>query len=136
MEAAREVVRARAPDAAGGVDARVDRQHSERAHDGHSGGGEGGGYSFEKTQTLVSLFDQNVQKARAAHAEVTGGALDEIWTLKMGPQTLMAMPKPEAVRQHMNHFFHHRGQLTVYARLINVPLPMIYGPTADERWGG
>lgn len=45
----------------------------------------------------------------------------------------MSMPKGGAVRQHMNHFCHHRGQLTVYLRLIDVPPPMIYGPTADDR---
>jgi uncharacterized damage-inducible protein DinB len=101
-----------------------------------AGGGETGGYSFERTETLVKMFDDNVQKARTALEQVTGSALDETWTLKMGPQTLIAMPKREAVRQHMNHFCHHRGQLTVYARLIDVPVPMIYGPTADERWGG
>jgi uncharacterized damage-inducible protein DinB len=100
------------------------------------GGGEGGGYSFEKTETLVSRFDENVRKARLALEEVTGDALDETWTLTRGSQTLMALPKREAVRQHMNHFCHHRGQLTVYARLVDVPVPMIYGPTADERWGG
>ena len=101
-----------------------------------AGGGEGGGYSFEKTETLVGLFDEGARKARLALEQVTGDALDEMWTLKRGEQTLMALPKGEAVRQHMNHFCHHRGQLTVYARLVDVPLPMIYGPTADERWGG
>lgn len=99
------------------------------------GGGEGGGYSFEKTETLVAMFDENVRKAREALSRVTGEALNETWTLKMGDMTLMALPKGEAVRQHMNHFCHHRGQLTVYARLVDTPVPMIYGPTADERWG-
>jgi uncharacterized damage-inducible protein DinB len=98
-------------------------------------GGETGGYTFEKTETLVALFDENVKKGREALERVKGDALDETWTLKMGAQTLMAMPKWEAVRQHMNHFCHHRGQLTVYARMVDVPLPSIYGPTADERWG-
>jgi uncharacterized damage-inducible protein DinB len=99
-------------------------------------GGEGRGYSFERTETLVALFDENVRNARTALANVTGASLDETWSLTMGERTLMAMPKREAVRQHMNHFCHHRGQLTVYARLVDVPVPMIYGPTADERWGG
>ena len=98
-----------------------------------AGGGEGGGYTFEKTEKLVGMFDQNVREARAALEQVTGRTLDEIWTLKIGSQTLLAMPKREAVRQHMSHFCHHRGQLTVYARLVDVSVPMIYGPTADER---
>lgn len=101
-----------------------------------TGGGEGQAYSFERTETLVALFDENVRNARAALEKVTGGALDETWSLTMGGHTVLAMPKREAVRQHMNHFCHHRGQLTVYARLVDVPVPSIYGPTADERWGG
>ena len=99
-------------------------------------GSGGGGYSFESTETLLGVFDEGVRNSRQALERVTGAALDEIWTLKRGPHTLMALPKREAVRQHLNHFCHHRGQLTVYARLIDVPLPMLYGPTADERWGG
>lgn len=98
-----------------------------------AGGGGTGGYSYEKTETLVAMFDENVKAARASLEKVTGAALDEMWSLKMGENTLMSMSKGEAVRMHMNHFCHHRGQLTVYARLVDVPLPMIYGPTADDR---
>src|SRR4051812_30897086 len=96
----------------------------------------GARYSFEKTETLVAMFDKNVADARAALQATTGAALDEPWSLKMGPQVLITMPKGEAARQHLNHFIHHRGQLTVYARLLDTPVPMIYGPTADEKWGG
>jgi uncharacterized damage-inducible protein DinB len=49
---------------------------------------------------------------------------------------LFTTPRGETVRTHLNHLIHHRGQLTVYLRLVDVPLPMIYGPTADERWPG
>lgn len=94
----------------------------------------GAGYSFEKTETLVAMFDDNVRNARAALSEVTGPALDEPWSLKMGEQVILTMPRGEVVRQHLNHLIHHRGQLTVYARLVGVPLPKIYGPTADEKW--
>jgi uncharacterized damage-inducible protein DinB len=98
-----------------------------------AGGGKTGGYSYETTEKLVAMFDENVKAAHDALENVTGAALDEMWSLKMGDNTVMSLPKGEAARQHMNHFCHHRGQLTVYARLIDVPLPMIYGPTADER---
>ena len=55
------------------------------------------------------------------------------WTLKQGAQTIFTMPKVAVWRSFiMNHMIHHRGQLTVYLRLRNVPLPAIYGPTADE----
>ena len=65
---------------------------------------------------------------------MTGAALDEMWSLKMGDRVLMTSPRGETVRQHLNHLIHHRGQLTVYVRLVDVPLPSIYGPTADEKW--
>lgn len=94
----------------------------------------GGGYSFEPTEKLLAMFDANVEQARAALGEVTGAALEEPWSLTMGERVLMTAPKGEAARQHLNHLIHHRGQLTVYLRLVDVPLPSIYGPTADERW--
>lgn len=96
----------------------------------------GPGYSFEKTEDLLAIFDRNVKSAREALQSVTGAALDEKWSLKNGPAVLMTLPRGEVARQNLNHLIHHRGQLSVYLRLIDVPLPMIYGPTADERWGG
>ena len=92
------------------------------------------GYSLESTDTLLTTFDANVRDARAALESVTGPALDESWSLKMGDRVLITLPRGEVVRQHLNHLIHHRGQLTVYLRLVNVPLPSVYGPTADERW--
>src|SRR5690606_3915797 len=70
------------------------------------GGGETGGYSFEKTETLVRMFDDNVKAARAALANVTGSALDENWMLKRGEQVLLEQSKGEAVRGHLRHFCH------------------------------
>jgi uncharacterized damage-inducible protein DinB len=93
-----------------------------------------GGYSFEATEVLLRLFDTNVREAREALAAVTGPALDAPWSLKHGEQVLFTAPRGEVVRQHLNHLIHHRGQLTVYLRLVDVPLPQVYGPTADERW--
>ena len=92
------------------------------------------GYSLESTDTLVSMFDKNVADARAALQSVTGAALNETWTLAHGDRVLMTIPRGEVVRQHLSHLVHHRGQLTVYLRLVDVPLPSVYGPTADERW--
>ena len=94
------------------------------------------GYSNERTQDLVTSFDQHVADARAALESVTGDRLEESWSLMRGDMVLMTGKKGEMVRQHLNHLIHHRGQLTVYARMVEVPLPMIYGPTADERWDG
>jgi uncharacterized damage-inducible protein DinB len=52
----------------------------------------------------------------------------------MGERVLFTAPRLVVMRQNVNHLVHHRGQLTVYLRLLDVPLPSIYGPTADERW--
>jgi uncharacterized damage-inducible protein DinB len=93
-----------------------------------------GGYSFEPTDVLLREFDRNVIAAREALGGVTGRDLDVPWSLKHGDQVLFTTPRREVVRQHLNHLIHHRGQLTVYLRLVDVPLPSIYGPTADEGW--
>ena len=58
------------------------------------------------------------------------------WSLKFGDRVVMTLPRADVVRQHINHLIHHRGQLTVYLRLVDVPVPSIYGPTADERMPG
>jgi uncharacterized damage-inducible protein DinB len=92
------------------------------------------GYSFEPTEALLHEFDRNVREAREALVSVVGPALDTPWSLKRGEEVLFTAPRGEIVRGHLNHLIHHRGQLTVYLRLVDVPLPPIYGPTADERW--
>jgi uncharacterized damage-inducible protein DinB len=56
------------------------------------------------------------------------------WSLLREGQVLFTSPRRTVVRMHINHLCHHRGQLTVYLRLLDVPLPSIYGPTADEPW--
>ena len=91
-----------------------------------------GGYSFEPTDVLLRTFDTNVRDAREALVAVTGPELEEPWSLRMG--VLFTAPRGEVVRGHLNHLIHHRGQLTVYLRLVDVPLPQVYGPTADESW--
>jgi uncharacterized damage-inducible protein DinB len=92
-----------------------------------------GGYSFEKTETLLATFDKNVRDAVAALAAMKDGDLDATWSLKRGNQVLWSAPRRVVLRSHLNHLCHHRGQLTVYLRLVDVPIPSIYGPTADER---
>ena len=97
-----------------------------------AGGGSSGGYSFEKTETLLAMLDKNVAEAKTALAGLTDSALTETWSLMRGSQTLWAAPRGLVLRNHIGHLSHHRGQLTVYLRLLDVPLPMVYGPTADE----
>jgi len=92
-----------------------------------------GGYSFEKTDTLLEVFDRNVAEARAAMSTATEEQLQVPWTLKHGDMVLWNAPRSVVLRQNINHLVHHRGQLTVYLRLLDIPVPSIYGPSADER---
>jgi uncharacterized damage-inducible protein DinB len=94
----------------------------------------GAPYTFEPTATLLSVFDQNVEAARDALLNATDEQLDEPWSLKHGSQILFTMPKGAVVRQTISHLSHHRGQLTVYLRLLDIAVPSIYGPSADEKW--
>mgnify|MGYP006172822255 CR=1 FL=1 len=96
----------------------------------------GPGYRFQKTEELLGQFDRLVAEAKEAIAETDDASLGETWSLTMGGKVLFSAPRGVVVRQDLNHLVHHRGQLTVYLRLIDVPIPSIYGPTADEPWGG
>ena len=91
------------------------------------------GYSLEKTDMLLALFDKHVNEARQALAASKDADYTVPWSLTHGDRVLFTSPRGVVVRQHINHLVHHRGQLTVYLRLLDVPLPPIYGPTADER---
>ena len=91
------------------------------------------GYSLEKTETLLAGFDQNVREARAALEAAKDADFEVPWSLTRGDQVLFTQPRAAVVRSHISHLSHHRGQLTVYLRLLDVPIPSIYGPTADER---
>jgi uncharacterized damage-inducible protein DinB len=83
--------------------------------------------------TLLTAFDANVKKARAKITEQPDPAFFATWTLKKEGQEVFTMPKVAVLRSFvMNHLIHHRGQMSVYLRLRDVPLPSIYGPTADE----
>lgn len=90
-------------------------------------------YAYEPTEKLVAEFDRNVREAREALAAATDEDFAVQWSLTHGDRVLMTLSRREIVRQNINHLVHHRGQLSVYLRLLDVPLPPIYGPTADER---
>ena len=91
-------------------------------------------YSQETTTALLAEFDRNVASAKLALTATSDAGFQVPWSLTMGDRVLMTMPRVAVVRQTINHLIHHRGQLTVYLRLVDVPLPSIYGPTADEGW--
>lgn len=84
-------------------------------------------------QELLGQFDANLSKARATLASISDEDMMKTWSLKRGAQTLMAMPRIAVFRGFvMNHMIHHRAQLGVYLRMNDVPVPSIYGPSADE----
>ncbi len=82
---------------------------------------------------VLALFDTNVRAARRGLLDRTDGELLAPWTLKRDGQDVFTVPRLMAVRTVLfQHAAHHRGQLSVYLRLLDVPLPPLYGPTADE----
>jgi len=92
-----------------------------------------GGYSFESTETLLRGFDANVQAARDALRSTPDAEWTKAWELKRGDLVLWSAPRTVIVRNHINHLIHHRAQLGVYLRLNDLPVPSLYGPSADER---
>jgi uncharacterized damage-inducible protein DinB len=91
------------------------------------------GYSFEKTATLLAEFDTGAASGRAAIAKTSDDDFQVPWSLKRAGTTMLTMPRYLALRSTvLNHLVHHRAQLGVYLRLVDVPVPQMYGPTADE----
>ncbi len=88
--------------------------------------------AYSTTLANVAYFDSMVTKAREALNGATDADFMVGWSLKTGDVTHFTLPKVAVVRSFvLNHIIHHRGQLSVYLRLRDVPLPNIYGPTAD-----
>ena len=86
------------------------------------------------SEALLKDFDAKIKIARAAVAGKTDAEMMAPWTLKAGGHDIFTMPRVAVYRSFiMNHMIHHRGQLSVYLRMRNVPLPSIYGPSADEQ---
>ncbi|HUE21653.1 MAG TPA: DinB family protein [Bryobacteraceae bacterium] len=85
-------------------------------------------------QELLALFDKNAAAARTALAGASDEHLAKTWSLLVGGETLFSLPRIAMIRGFvMNHTIHHRAQLTVYLRLNDVPVPALYGPSADEQ---
>lgn len=89
---------------------------------------------YHSREDLLAAFDGNVRKAH----DLLAGASDEMmrgtWTLKFGGHVIVSLPRAALLRSlTISHIIHHRGQLSVYLRLNDVPLPSVYGPTADTQ---
>lgn len=82
---------------------------------------------------LVNHFDKNIAGAKNALEHVSNAELDEVFYLKANGQVVFSSPKKENIVSSINHWVHHRGQLTVYMRLCNIAVPSIYGPSADDK---
>lgn len=85
------------------------------------------------TTEILSAHEQSVSKVKSTLTRIGDAGLQGTSEIKMNGMTLMTMPKIGLVRAVvLNHWYHHRGQLSVYLRLLDVPVPSIYGPSADE----
>jgi len=97
-----------------------------------------GGPSFEppkieNRQQLLAELDKGVAEARASLAKVSDEEILKDWTLLAGGHKIFTMPRVACIRgMVLNHIIHHRAQLTVYYRLLGIPVPGLYGPSADE----
>ena len=88
---------------------------------------------FTSTAESLARFDALVKSSRAVLAETPDAVMQTLWTLRSGNHAIFSMPRGAVLRTWtMNHMIHHRGQLSVYLRLLDVPVPSMYGPTADS----
>lgn len=95
-----------------------------------------GGASPFKLNTIEEIrdrFDQNVRNAEAALSKMTEDSANGKWRLVVQGKEIFGKPRVEALRSNvLNHLYHHRGQMSVYLRLRDVPVPAAIGPSADE----
>lgn len=90
-------------------------------------------FAPQTTAELLERFDRNIAAAAEALQQQPDERMGDKWKLKSGDHVLFELPRAMVVRfVGLNHVVHHRGQLSVYLRLLDVPLPSIYGPSADE----
>ena len=89
--------------------------------------------AISSTADILTAHDKSVAKMTETMGQLGDAGMMKSWKATAGEQTLFEMPKAALIRSiALNHWYHHRGQLTVYLRLLDVPVPSIYGPSADE----
>jgi uncharacterized damage-inducible protein DinB len=90
--------------------------------------------TIESNADLLALFESNLADAISVFEAVENEAIyQENWKLKSGDYVILEQPKHEVIRSMvLNHIVHHRAQLSVYLRLLDIPVPGMYGPSADE----
>jgi uncharacterized damage-inducible protein DinB len=88
---------------------------------------------LESTVAILAAFEESVAQAKTNLAATDDAAMMKDWSFRMGSNPIMTIPRIGVFRTILlNHLYHHRGQLSVYLRLLDVPVPSIYGPSADE----
>jgi uncharacterized damage-inducible protein DinB len=87
---------------------------------------------FKDNIELLSIFEENQKKAEEALPKTTDEYLQNIWTMKDGDQVFMSATKEYVIRMALSQTIHHRAQMGVFLRLLNIPIPGSYGPSADE----
>jgi uncharacterized damage-inducible protein DinB len=96
-------------------------------------------FNFQKptasnSEELLGIYQKNLDAALESLSKMTDEEFAKTWTVRRGDQVMFSTPKKLAVRGWaLSHMIHHRGQLSVYLRLLDVPVPGMYGPSADER---
>ena len=86
------------------------------------------------TEELLQIFQTNLDKAINDLSSMSDDDFNKNWTVRRGEQVMFSTPKKVAIRGWaFSHMIHHRGQLSVYLRLLDVPIPGMYGPSADEK---
>lgn len=90
-------------------------------------------YQPKTTADLVAYFDKNMKGVKKALRDISNEALQEDFFLKTKGVVVLTSSKKDMISSSINHWVHHRGQLTVYMRLNDIPVPSIYGPSADDK---
>jgi uncharacterized damage-inducible protein DinB len=87
---------------------------------------------LETSRDLLAALDGTLKDARSALQATTGDHLKTPWRLLAGGKTVMELPRDVTIQDTLNHWVHHRGQMTVYLRLMGATVPALYGPSADD----
>jgi uncharacterized damage-inducible protein DinB len=87
---------------------------------------------IDNTKELLKVFDDNQKLAFEALAKTTDAYLQNLWTMRNAEQIYFTISKEDVIRMAISQMIHHRAQLGVFLRLLNVPIPGPYGPSADE----
>lgn len=90
--------------------------------------------TINKNADIIKLFEENLAKGKEVLQQTTDDKFNGNWRMRQGEQIFFELPRTQVIRTWvMNHIVHHRAQLGVYLRLLNIPVPGTYGPSADEQ---